>query len=321
MSVDCPIYGDLSYLFLADEATYGVQDASPDYTYLPVFNYDVENVQEMRQPQPFTGFAEDYDNLVVRQAPAGPMACALYGWRTGSASISLAEYVMAWAFTDLETLCGLPSKTAQWAEGPNVCNKKHLGMMVNNATLAGADDNGGQITLSLDIVGASESTLTTAQTIPSDLTRLNEFMFTDSTFSIGPNSGALVSVEYKGFSWQQQRNLIPIYNGARSPRRYRPQKPTANFSFNIEKADGTWDAIRRATDATNYYGRLVLKGAHNGTGATGNYAQVQIDFPKLSFRTTKDTRARNGVVQQQISFGLLKPTTSAASSTQTWSEV
>lgn len=319
MTVACPIFGDLSYLFMAAEASFGVQDASPTYLYYPVLTYGVENQQEMRQPQPYTGFAEEFDNIVVRQNPSGPISMALYGWHL-SGSISLAEYVMAWAFTDLETLCGLPSKTLQWAEGPNVCNKKHLGMTVNNATLAGTDENGGQITLSLDTMGSSETTLTTAQTIPSGLSRLNEFMFTDSTFSIGPNSGALTAIEYKGFQWQSQRNLTPVFNGSTNPRRFRPGKPNANFQFNIEKADGTWDAIRRATDVTNYYGRLILKGAHNGTGATGTYAQVQIDFPRLSFRTAKDAGVRNGVVQQTIAFGIQKPSTSAASFSTTWSE-
>lgn len=321
MSVACPIFGDLSYLFLASEAAFGVQDASPSYAYMPVLTYGVENVPEMRQPQPYTGLAENFDNLVVRQMPSGPLTAALYGWHYSPLTASLAQYLMDWAFTDLQTLCGLPSKTAQWAEGPDVANKKHLGMTVNNATLAGADDNGGQITLSLDLMGASEATLTTAQTIPSALTRLNEFLFQDSVFSIGPNSGALTAVEYKSFNWQHQRNLTPIYNGARAPRRFRPGKPNQTFAFNIEKADGTWDAIRRATDKTDYYGRLVLKGLHNGTGATGTYAQVQIDFGKLSFRQAKDTWARNGAVQQEISFECQKPSTSAASKVMTWSEV
>lgn len=319
MSAACPIFGDLSYLFMAAESVFGTQDGSPSYVYYPVLSYGVENTQEMRQPQPFTGFAEEFDNLVVRQNPAGPISAALYGWHL-SGSISLAEYIMTWAFTDLETLCGLPSKTLQWAEGPNTCNKKHLGMTVNNATLAGTDENGGQITLNLDTIGSSEATLTTAQTIPSTLDRLNEFMFTDSTFSIGANSGALAAVEYKGFQLQQQRNITPVFNGSRNPLRMRPGKPAANFSFNIEKADGTWDAIRRATDRTNYYGRLILKGAHNGTGSTGTYAQVQIDMPRLSFRSAKDTWPRNGPVQQAISFGIQKPSTSAASISLTWSE-
>lgn len=320
MSVDCPIFGDKSYLTLASEAAFGVQDASPDYRYLPVLSYGIELLSDQRQPMPFTGMAEEFDNIIGQQHTAGPISTALYGWRSGDAAESLAEYVLAWAYTDLETLCGLPSKTCQWAEGPNVANKKHLGTTINGATLAGSDDNGSAITLNLDCLGASEATLTTAQTIPSDLDRINEFLFRDSTFEIGPNSGALTAVEIKGFTWQQQRNLTPIYNGSLTPRRFRAGKPNATFEFNIEKADGTWDAIRRSAVANNYYGRLTLKGLHNGTGATGNYAKVVIIFPKLSFNVAKDTWARSGPAQQGITFRIQKPNTTDPSFGLTWSE-
>jgi hypothetical protein len=321
MSVECPIFGDKSYLTLANEAVFGVQDGSPAYRYLPVLTYGLELLSDQRQPMPYTGMAEEFDNIIGQQHVAGAISTALYGWRNGADSTSLAEYIMAWAFTDLETLCNLPSKTAQWAEGPDVANKTHLGVTINGATLAGSDDNGSAITLNLDTLGSDEDPLTTAQTIPSDLERLNEFLFRDSTFSIGADSGSLTAIELKGFTWQQQRNLTPVYNGSLTPRRFRPGKPNATFEFNIEKADGTWDAIRRSAVSNNYYGRLILKGLHNGTGATGDYAKVQIDFPKLSFNVAKDTWARSGPALQGITFRIQKPTTTAASFGLTWSEV
>lgn len=320
MSVECPIFGDKSYLTLASEAAFGVQDASPDYHYLPVGSYGLELQNDRRQPMPYTGMAQEFDDIVGAQHVAGAIPTALYGWRTGSAAESLAEYVMTWAFTDLETLCGLPSKTCQWAEGPDVANKKHLGTTINGATLSGSDDNGSAITLNLDCLGASETTLTTAQTIPSDLEKLNEFLFRNSTFEIGPNSGSLTAVEIKGFTWQQQRNLTAIYNASLTPRRFRAGKPNATFEFNIEKADGTWDAIRRASTATSYYGRLTLKGLHNGTGDTGSYAKVVIIFPKLQFNAVKDTWARTGPALQGVTFRIQKPSTSASSFGMTWSE-
>lgn len=320
MSVSCPVFGDKSYLFLASEAAFGVQDASPDYVYLPVTNYGIELISDKRDPMPYTGMAQKFDKIIGAQHTAGPIATALYGWRTGDAEISLAEYVMAWAFTDLETLCGLPSKTCQWAEGPDVSNKKHLGTTINGATLSGSDDNASTISLALDCLGSSEATLTTAQEIPEDLERLNEFLFRDASFSIGPNSGALVAMEWKGFNWQVQRALNGIYNGNLTPRRYLAGAPSATFDFNIDKADGTWDAIRRSAVANNYYGRMTLKGLHNGTGTTGNYAKVVIDFPKLSFNAVKDTWVRNGPVQQQVTFDIQKPTTADASYSLTWSE-
>lgn len=324
MSVACPVFGDLSYLFLASEAAFGTQDASPDYTYLPVLNYAVEMSREDRDPMPYTGMAQKYDKIAnVHRHAAGPLSTALYGWRTGDATISLAEYVMAWAFTDLDLLCGLPSKTAQWHEGgsaANLANQKHLGLTVNSATLAGSDENGASITLNLDCLGSDETSLTTAQTIPTDLERLNEFLFTDSTFSIGPDSGSLVAVQWKGFTWQQQRNLTPVFNGSKTPRFFRPGAPNATFEYQIEKADATWDAIARGTVKNEYFGRMVLKGLHNGTGDTGNYAQVTIDFPKLQFNGKKDTLPRSGPATQAITFEIQKPNTEDPSFEMTWAE-
>lgn len=320
MSVECPIFGDKSYLFLANETTFGETPGSPAYVYLPVLTYGVELNPEQRKPMPYTGMAEEFDTIISKNQTAGQLSCPLYGWHL-SGAISLAEYLMTWAFTDLETLCGLPSKLAEWAEGPNAANKRHNGLTVNGATLTGSDDNGGAISLTLDLMGTGETPVTTAQTIPPTLERLNEFLFTDSTFEIGADVGSLTEVEIKGFTYQQQRSLTPIFNGSFVPRRFRPGKPASTFEFNIEKADGTWDAIRRATGASNYYGRLSLQGLHNGTGATGDYAKVVIDFPKLAFNLAKDTSVRSGPAQQAITFGVQKPSTTDPSSSKVWSEV
>lgn len=321
MSVACPVFGDKSYLFLATESSFGVTPGSPTYVYHPCFSYGVELSPEQRKPFPYTGMSEDFDTIVSKNQVAGQISFPLYGWRLTGLATSLAEYLLTWAHTDLGTLCGLASKLAEWAEGPDVSNKRHNGLTVNGLTLTGSDDNGGSVLLNLDVMGTKETSVGTAQTIPSTLERLNEFLFSDTTFSIGPDSGSLVEVEIKGFTWQRQRNLTPVFNGSFYPRRFRAGKPANTFEFNIEKADGTWDAIRRATDASNYYGRLTLQGLHNGSGATGDYAKVQIDFPKLAFNLCKDTFARSGPALQAVTFGVQKPSTSTASSTLTWSEV
>lgn len=321
MSAACPIFGDLSYLQLSNEAAFGVQDAEPVYVYLPVLNYGVELLPVQRKPKPYTGMSEDFDTIVAQNSTAGQLVCPLYGWRIGAATISLAEYVMAWAFVSMETLCSLPSKSAEWAEGPNAANKLHTGLTANNSTLTGSDDNGGAITLTVDLLGNAEAEVATAEVIPATLEKLNEFLFSDAVFSIGADSGSLVAVEMKSFTWTHQRNLSPAFNGSFTPRRFRPGAPVSTFDINIEKPDDTWDAIRRSTDANNFYGRLVLQGLHNDTGDTGDYAKVVINFPKLAFNSKKDAWTRNGPVQETISFGVQKPTTSAASHTKTWSEV
>ena len=320
MSASCPLFGDKSYLHLASETTFATLPGSPAYVFHPVTSYALADQPEMRQAMPFTGLAEEFDNQIVHEHVAGQIAMPLYGWRNDGETTSLAEYIMEWCFNDLETLCGLPSKVIEWAEGPDVCNKRTLGSTVNGATLSGGDDGGAAISLSLDILGASEAAVTTAQEIPAGLESLSEFLFSRSTFSIGANVGALVAQPIRSFQWQQNRSLTPVFNGAYNPRYFRPAKPTHTFGIAIEKADGTWDAIRRATTPNSYYGRLVLKGLHNGTGATGNYAVVTIDFPKLSFRGAGENYVRSGVLMQNLNFVPIKPNTTDASYTVTWSE-
>ena len=321
MSLQCPIFGDQSYLFLADEVTYGVVPGSPSYNFIPVDSYALKLVPEQRVPMPFTGLTEEMDKMIIRSSTSGQITFPLQGWHLTPLTTSIAQYLMAWGFADLEVVCNLASKLAEWAEGPNVENKQSTGLVVNGATLTGSEDNGGKISLALDLRGVAENPLVTAQVVPAGFVRANEMIFQDCSFKIGPNSGALVAVPWKGFTWQQQRSLTPAFNGLAAPQFYRPGKPVNNFSFNIEKADGTWDAIRRSTTKNEYYGRLTLKAPHNGTGTVAtNYAQCVINFPKLSFVETQDNYVRSGPLQQTIQFAIQKPQ-SLASSTQTWSDV
>jgi hypothetical protein len=322
MSESCPVFGDLSYLTVADESTYGVLDGSPAYNFVPVLSYGMELQPEYRSPDPFLGIAEEVDQIVAHSHVAGSVSMALYGWHVSPLTHSLAQYMMEWAFSSLETLCAIPSKTFEWAEGPDIANKRTLGTVVNGATLSGADDGGGAISLSLDLLGATETSLSTAQTRPTAYQRMNEFVFNDAVFSIGADSGSLAVVPIKSFNWQRQRNLSPTYNGSITPKFFRPGKPSNSFSVSFEKEDGTWDGVRRATVGNFYYGRLFLKGLHNGTGTGAtNFATVQIDFPRLAFNGVKDNYTRNGVLVQNLSFGVRKPLTLAtASSVQSWAD-
>lgn len=322
MSEACPIFGDLSYLVMADEAAFGVLDDTPAYNFVPVLSYGLELQPEFRSPDPYLGIAEELDQIVHHSHVGGSISLPLYGWHVSPLTHSLAQYIMEWAFSSLETLCALPSKSLEWAEGPDVENKRTLGTVVNGATLAGADEGGAAISLSMDLMGATESSFGTAQTRPTTYQRMNEFVFTDATFKIGADSGSLVTVPIKSFNWQRQRNLSMTYNGSVTPKFFRPGKPSNVFSFSHEKTDGTWDAIRRSVLGNFYYGRLTLKGLHNGTGTVStNFATVQIDFPRLAFNGAKENYTRNGVLVQNVNFGVRKSLTLAtASSVMTWAD-
>lgn len=321
MTAACPIFGDHSYLHMASEAAFGVLDGLPAYVYHPVISYGMVAVPEMRQPMPFTGLVEEFDNQIVHESVSGQLTAALYGWRNAGGTISLAQYIMEWAFGDPNTVCGLPSKTIEWAEGPNIANKRTLGTTVGGATLAGGDDNGAAITLALDLMGANEDPVTSAQAVPAGLSSLSEFLFSRATFKIVASGGALAVQPIKSFSWGLNRSLSPVFNGSFNPSYFRPAKPTHTFQISVEKADGTWDAIRRLQTPANYHCELTLKGLHQGTGGVGtNFATCVIDIPKMSFRGAGENYVRNGVLVQNLSFVPMKPNTIDASFTMVWGE-
>lgn len=322
---DCPIFGDNSYLTIQDEADFGAQATSTTTSvggavYMPVLSNNIQLQDNRRSPQVFTGLSEDFDTIQGPTLPQGQIVCPLYGWRNTGEPVSLAEYLFNWALQPLSTLCGLPSKTLEWAEGSDDANKRFTGMTVGGMTLSGSDDATAQITMALDLMGKEESNLVTAAAVPSELASLSEFQFSRIVFSIGNDSGSLVEQPLRSFQWQVNRNLAPAYLGQTRPRHLRAGKPTSTFAIVIEKCDDTWDVIRRTATPTVKYGRLVLKGLHNGTGSTGNYAVVTINMPKLSIQTVGENYVRNGVLVQNLGFSVQKPTVATASFSHTWSE-
>jgi len=321
----CPIFGDFSYLTMIDEYDFGAVTTSTTTTvstqvYVPVLSNNIQLQDNRRSPQVFTGVSEDFDTIQGPTQPQGQIVCPLYGWRNASESRSIAEYLFNWALTPLSTLCGLPSKRLEWAEGPDVANKSFLGMTVGGWTLSGSDDATAAITLALELMGRTESNLSTAVAIPSGLASLSEFQFSNVTFSMGADSGSLVEQPLRSFQWQGNRNLQPAYMGSTRPRYLRAGKPTSTLGIVIEKCDDTWDVYRRTATPTTQYGRLVLKGLHQGTGSTGNYAVVTISFPKLSLQSVGENYVRNGVLVQNLGFSVQKPTVAAASFSHTWTE-
>lgn len=312
---DCPIYGEKSHLHLHDETSFGVVDSGADDVYLPVLSFAGQLGDNRRAPQVFTGLNEDVDMVHGPTFPTNQISCPLYGWRISPATTSLAEYLLDWALSPFSEYCNLPSKQVQWAEGPDEANKLYSGMTVNGWTLAGTDDANAAITLQLDLAGKDEANLATAATIPDPMPKLSEFQFSKSQFLIGAGSGSLSEQPLKQFQWQGSRGITPAYLGLDRPRHLRTSKPTSTLSVAIEKCDDTWDVARRSKSPIKKYGRLILKGLHEGTGTSGtNYAVLTINFPQLALTAVGDTYNRNGVNSQNISFAVQKPPAAATES-------
>lgn len=313
------ILGATRYACLVDESTWGTFPGSPTYTHLPVNEYNVRLKTQNRQASPHVGTFQRKHSKNFRGQPAGTLEASLYGWRYGASNgPSLAQILMDWAFIQHES-AALPSKSIEWAEGPNVANKRHTGLRVNAATLSGSDD-AGVLTLSLDLLGMDESgqdVVTAAQTLPNDRNHLLEFEFPDAAFQLAGSDIAL-----KSFQLQVQHGLKAEFLNSRRPTLLLKTRRIVTLQMTPVKNSDTYDAYNRATAAVEFTGQIVIKGLHNGTGASAtNYAQCTIAFPRLAFLNADSRGAMDDLITQPLSMLALKPDTSSTDVGFTWADV
>lgn len=306
------LLGAKSYLALVDESTWNTFPGSPTYVHCPVNDYGLKFVPVTRQGQSFIGLRQRKQNRLIKGSVAGTVTTPLYGWRPGALGMSLAQFEMDWGFGNHEATA-LPSKSAEWAIGPNVANKRHTGLRVNQATLTGSEDQG--ILLALDLLGADEVAVETAQTLPDVRNKLIEFEFEDVTFKIDT-----VAVPIGAFQWQVQNNLKGFYWNGRRFQALRPGDRIETFTVTPPKQTNAWQTALRANLPDEVVGQLTLKGLHNGTGtALTDWNQVVIDFPLLSL-TGVDEQGGRDILTEPITWAVLKPDTTANASAMTWSD-
>ena len=298
-----------SHLALYDESTWGTKPGSPTYIAMPCNSYGVRLQREQRRQQLFTGLRQRKHGRTKRATVSGTIEVPMFGWLHSGMSQSLAEYLYEWAFDNREST-ERASKGAEWAEGPDTSNKGHHGLRVDSANLQGSEDGG--IQLSLEVIGQDEDgddVVTTAQTIPTDLEKLIDFEFEDATFEIDDGAGgALATTKMSEFSYQTQHNLKGYFHGkARIQQLPAVGECAETFSFKFPKEDDLWDAFRRSNDDTFFVGKLTLKGLHNGSGSTGTWTKVVIDFPCMRYINHEDDRSRDEMQFSPAEFDLLKP--------------
>ena len=307
------ILGAKGYLSLVDESVWGTLPGSPTYVHVPVSDYGVKFAPVNRQGNPFLGLRQRKQNRNVKGMIQGGCNLPLFGWvPAGLSGKSLAQHVLEWAFANHEALV-LPSKTAEWAIGPNVANKRHLGLRVNQATLSGGEDQG--ITLALDLQGKDEELFPTAQTLPTSRNKLLEFEFEDCTFTIGGTP-----VPIGAFQWQVQNNLAPNYWNARRLQSLAPGDRVETFTITPPKQTNAWQEAIKQNLPDEVVGVLTLKGLHNGTGAVDtDWNQCVITFPLLSL-VSVDEQGGRGILTEPLSWVCLKPDTSSHASTMVWTD-
>lgn len=309
------MHGIKSYLTLASETTWGTTPGSPVYYHCPVTTYGVAMKRDRRNSTPFLGLRQRKQGRSFRGLPSGTLATNLFGWKPDGNADSLAEYLITWAFANPEAV-DLPSKLAEWAEGPDVANVRHNGLRVNSATIEGSADSG-LVTISLELMGKTESALATAQTLPDDRESCVEMDFADCSFSLGG-----VAMPLRSFRWQVANNLQTTYLNSTSPGYLAAGQRVESLTFQILKAADTYTAYQRAFVERETTAQIVLKGLHNGTGGVGtNFTVGTINFARLAFVAPEDQRNVSQLIEEGLTFDVLKPDTSDDAVTIAWSEV
>lgn len=308
------IHSRKSYLALAAESTWGTTPGTPSYYHVPVTTYGVKMKRDRRKSRPFTGLLQAKHGKSFRGMPAGQLQTGLYGFKPSGSSLSIMQLLIDWAMSEPETVDKI-SKLAEWAEGPDISNVRHNGLRVNGWTIEGSADSG-TVTISLDLMGKTESALATAQSIPNDRELCIEMEFSDCTFALGG-----VAQQLRSFQWQGQNALAATYLNGTAPAHLSAGDLTETLNFTIMKAADTYTAYNRAFSEVNMTGQIVLKGPHNGTGTGGtDYTVLTIDFNRLSFIEPADSSS-NALIEEGLSFDVFKPDTSSAAKTLTYSEI
>lgn len=303
-------------LHLYDEVTWGTKPASPTLIHVPHTTYSVSRTVTTRSAAMQTGLRQEKHSTAWRAQTAGQLSLPLYGWHPTGLTQSLAQWLVAWGLADtggtVHEAIDLPSKGAEYAEGPDIANKNHHGLRVNTATLTGNGD-AGTIELGLDLIGKSETSFATAAAIPIDMQELTEFSLIDSIFQIDNGAGgSLTTLPIKGFQLQVQNNLLVDYLQSVDPSLIVAGSRVTTFSIDFPKDNDTWDEIKRtvtdSADQPSWVAQLILKGLHKGTGtAATNWTQLTFDLPRLVYTGHTDNRGRGEIARLPLTFAALKP--------------
>lgn len=311
------VVGDFGYVNIVAESTWGTLADTPTYLFVPVNEYSVRHKSESRQANTFTGLMQRKHNNKFRGMPEGNMNLPLYGYQTtgSGSSTSVMQYFLDWAYNEWE-VAATASKSIEWAEGPNIANKRHLGMRVDTATLSGQD--GGAWSLNLGLKGKSEvgqATMTTGQTLPTDMEKMVHAEFSESTFTL---AGSAILLE--SFSLTAEYGLQVKYLNSATPSLLLKTKRDIKVSITPVLNADTYEIYNRLAGMTEVTGGAVIKGLHNGTGATGDYTLATFAFPRLSFDSSQITGGRNEIRMTPLEFIALKPDSSGKDMTIAYSE-
>src|SRR5690606_33796049 len=126
------------------------------------------------------------------------------------------------------------SKTAEWAEGPDVANREHNGLRVNTMAIQG-DSESGLVSAALDLMGKTEVALASAAALPANRYRLTDFCFKDVTLTVDGSA-----VEIAMFNLAIANGLKPRYLNGTTPAHLPRTTRVINFAFQLVKNSDTY---------------------------------------------------------------------------------
>lgn len=302
MTGDVPLLvGEERFLKLGDESVAWSTVAGTFYD-CPVNDFTVAFKPKRRNGQARTGNYQQRYAANVSGHCAGNLVTPLYGFA------NLAQTLMTWGFTDQENKFPL-SKSAQWVYVNHEDDKSFVGLRVNSATLAGSESG---IILTLELIGKSVTNgAVSGAAPPNSRNRLVEFLFEDCTVSLGGTA-----IPISAFSWTVQKNLSPIYHNSPSLISLPKTSFKETFSVTPLKEDATYDALRDALGMPELAGNLTVKGGDNA----GHVVTCSVAFPRLSLIDSTESGGI-AVVENPLTFDVLKPDSSSTGSAMTWTTV
>lgn len=303
--------GSQKYLYIRPELTWGSYDSGGTSIYIPYSEYSVKVQNTIVTPQLFTGFWEDRHSRITGKTLAGNLACPLYGYHVSAQSI--AQRLITFAMTRTNVI-SLGSFTGELYEA-GADDKHHLGLRCGELTLQG-DSSSGVISMSMSLMGKQETGGATVTTLDHNQPQPVEFLFEDTRFFLSDEATASSAsdddseeVFIESFVLKVTNNIEVIRQNSAWPTRLIAHKRSTTFGFKVIKSGNTYDALRRSTAVNNKAAHLVLKGRHLGTGASGNYTQIDILIDRSNFQAAEDMAGLNELARQQVDFLALKPNT------------
>lgn len=298
------------YLFFKKEATWGTA-VTPD-VWLPYETFDVLAKPEFYAPSTFTGTRQrKHPNVPIRTPVNGQLSCDLYGYQVSSsaATKSIAQHLFETAFSGPASI-DQDSHTMRVLD-TNDTGKSFVGCRFDKLTISGSHDSGA-IKATADIIAKQEVGGVAPPAYPSSTPHYKPFVFADATFSIDSSA-----VELRSFELTIENNLQAAFNNSQYISVLSQGERNVSFKFSLFKSGNTYDALRRALTTTNATAELVLKGRHDGS-ASNTYSQLTISVDLMQFAGSMDQVNRNELIQTDVDYVVLKPSSTDSDVDLTW---